>query len=83
MFYRICSQCTFQAHFSKHSLYNHGDIIGGCDIRVCTGKPGTPSGAAYANTHASSGIRIHDASNQVAETYALERTATGTGHFNE
>jgi hypothetical protein len=41
----------FQAHFSKLSLYNYGDVIGGCDIRVCTGTPGTPStllGVAYA-----------------------------------
>jgi hypothetical protein len=37
----------FQAHFSKLSLYNYGDIIGGCDIRMCTSTPGTPHGAAY------------------------------------
>jgi hypothetical protein len=34
----------FQA---KLSLYNYGDIIGGCDITVCTSTPGTPRGAAY------------------------------------
>jgi hypothetical protein len=35
----------FQAYFSKLSLYNYGDIIGGCDIMVCTDTPGTPRGA--------------------------------------
>jgi hypothetical protein len=39
----------FQARFSKLSLYNYGDIIGGCDIRMCT--PGTPRGAAYVGIH--------------------------------
>jgi hypothetical protein len=37
----------FQVHFSKLSLYNYGDIIGGCDVKVCTDSPGTPRGAAY------------------------------------
>jgi hypothetical protein len=37
----------FQEHFSKPSLYNYGDIIGGCEIRVCTGTPGTQRGSAY------------------------------------
>jgi hypothetical protein len=37
----------FQAHFSKLSLYNYGDIIGGCDIMMCTGTPGRLRGTAY------------------------------------
>jgi hypothetical protein len=31
------------------------------------------------NIHSSSGIGTHDPSNQAAKTYALDRTATGTG----
>jgi hypothetical protein len=31
------------------------------------------------NTHASSGTRAHDPSNQVAKTYALDRAVTGAG----
>jgi hypothetical protein len=42
----------FQAHFSKFSSYNYGDIIGGFDIRVRIGTPGTPRGVAYACYHA-------------------------------
>jgi hypothetical protein len=33
------------------------------------------------NIHASSGIRTHDPSNQVAKTYALHRAAIGIGYF--
>jgi hypothetical protein len=35
------------------------------------------------NIHASSGIRTHDPSNQAAKTYALDRTATGTGNDDD
>jgi hypothetical protein len=33
------------------------------------------------NTHASSGIRTHDPSNQAAKTYALDRAATANGQI--
>jgi hypothetical protein len=47
-FTAFAHNALFQTHFSKLSLYNNGDVIGGCDITVCTGTPGTPCGAAYA-----------------------------------
>jgi hypothetical protein len=42
----------FQARCSKFSVYNYGNIIGGFDIRVRTGTPGTLRGVAYACYHA-------------------------------